>query len=418
MSEESEVSLPGAKRPLTPFRVAHGVVKTVSIVVGLPLTVLALMSLVGLATDSFWIRSIPAVIVALAAPLFLVERLLPDDDQDKAQGLPTDTLALFWLGFALLFVGVGQPVTGGMLRAEAQRYADSSPAIATSVAWLAGPVEGTAEASGDRAEVDAGARDAGPAADAASADAAAGPDADRAADAAPDAGDGSTAEDQPDDPVEARTDGASVEFSPSDIFRKAAPAVVTISVKGERGPGSGTGFFIDDDGTLATNQHVVHKATGVSVKLMDGNWASEVELLFEDEEVDLALLKVTVDSRIEPLPLGDSDEIEVGQPVICIGNPLGLEHTLSDGLISSRRRYRGRNWVQMTAPISPGNSGGPVMNMRGQVIGIATATINRIFGGAQNLNLAVPVNVLKGMLQDEYPDRRKLGVGPQGPSTW
>lgn len=414
MSDISQLSSPSPKKPLTPFRAAHGVVKSLSVLVGLPLTVVSLMSLIGLATDNFWIRLVPAIIVALGAPLLLVDRLLPDDEaaMKSAQGLTTDTLALVWLGFAVLFIGVGQPLTGALLVAEADRYAGSGvEPVAFGLYWLAGAtgnedVEGETTALTQRA-------DAGPAiADAALATSETGPDG-----AAPDSGNRDAAVDAA---QEEPTKGVvnAQELTPTELFRKAAPAVVTISVKTGHGEGGGSGFFIDHEGTIATNSHVVHDAVGVTIKMMDGSVASGVELLAENEDDDLALLKVKVDSRTIALTLTDSDDVQVGERIICIGNPLGLEHTLSDGLVSSRRTYQGKNWVQMTAPISPGNSGGPVLNMRGEVIGIATASIQQFLGRAQNLNLAVPVNVLKRMISDEYPDSKKLGPGPRGPSTW
>jgi S1-C subfamily serine protease len=110
-----------------------------------------------------------------------------------------------------------------------------------------------------------------------------------------------------------------------------------------------------------------------------------------------------------PLTLGDSDAVVVGERAISIGNPLGLEHTLTDGLISSRRIYEGKQWIQMSVPVSPGNSGGPLFNMRGEVVGVTTAQIGGGFARAQNLNLAVPVNALKKLIRSEYPQRRKFG---------
>jgi len=88
---------------------------------------------------------------------------------------------------------------------------------------------------------------------------------------------------------------------------------------------------------------------------------------------------------------------------------LGLEHTLTDGLISARRLYEGRQWIQISVPISPGNSGGPLFNMRGEVVGINTAQLGGPMARAQNLNLAVPVNELKRLMKPNYPNKRKLG---------
>ena len=132
--------------------------------------------------------------------------------------------------------------------------------------------------------------------------------------------------------------------------------------------------------------------------------------------VDLASLKIDptkpadgTAGEVGAVTLGDSDKIVVGERAVSIGNPLGLEHTLTDGLVSSRRMYEGRAWIQMSVPVSPGNSGGPVFNMHGEVIGITTAQLGGVFGRAQNLNLAVPVNELKKLIKTDYPGRRKIG---------
>ncbi len=193
--------------------------------------------------------------------------------------------------------------------------------------------------------------------------------------------------------------------------------MVTISVHTAQYEGGGTGFLIDADGTIATNHHVIEGATRVQVKFLSGSVFEDGDLLVDDEKADLALLRIDLTrpldgSRVDvkPLGLGNSDDVVVGEHAIVIGNPLGLESTLTDGLVSSRRVYEGRPWIQFSAPISSGNSGGPILNMRGEVIGVTTASIasGRV---AQNLNLAVPINELKKLIRTEYPNRRKLGGG-------
>jgi len=201
------------------------------------------------------------------------------------------------------------------------------------------------------------------------------------------------------------------------LFEELAPAVVTVAVGDEENiRGGGTGFLIDKHGTIATNYHVIEGAKRVKVSFMKGTSFDEPELLTEDPAVDLALLHVDLTKPssgaridVKPLMLGDSDAIAVGQRALSIGNPLGLDHTLTDGLISARRVFQGRQWIQTSVPISPGNSGGPLFNFRGEVIGVTTASIGGVFGLAQNLNLAVPVNILKRLLKSEYPARRKFG---------
>ena len=171
------------------------------------------------------------------------------------------------------------------------------------------------------------------------------------------------------------------------------------------------------DGLVATNHHVIEDASRVNVKLIDGSWAQEVWLLTEDADLDLALLQIVVDQEITSVILGDSDEVEVGERTISIGNPLGLEHTLTDGLISARRVYDNQRYLQTSTPISPGNSGGPLFNMRGAVIGVSTATIGRWEAG-QNLNLAVPVNELRNLISDDYPDQRFMGGSGDRVGSW
>jgi S1-C subfamily serine protease len=172
--------------------------------------------------------------------------------------------------------------------------------------------------------------------------------------------------------------------------------------------------LIDDKGTIATNHHVIDEAKEASVKFMRGALYEEVYVLAQDPQADLALLQIDLSAPsdgdvedTEPLTLGDSDKIVVGERAISIGNPLGLEHTLTTGIVSARRTYQGKQWIQMSTPISPGNSGGPVFNEKGDVMGVSTATIGRGFG--QNLNLAVPVDVLKAMIKPSYPAKRKVG---------
>jgi serine protease Do len=425
----------GAKKaggPNPTFRAIHGVVKTISIVVGLPLTVVSLMSLVGLATGNFWIRLVPALVVALGAPLFLVDKLLPDEATASSRGLATDVLALVWLCFGVLYVGVAHPVTGRWLINEADHYARAGTTpVARVVYWTSGasPIEPpvlTAPSLGDASP----ATDGGPA-DAGAADGDGGPvkalppPADSGPASAPDAAPAKA----PDaGPAKAEAVDLQKHYTPSELFKKVSPAVVTISARGgesdEGEERSGTGFFIDEEGTIATNEHVIHGAKAVGVKLIGEaypgghRWLAKVELLEANPDIDLALLRVQPQDDIEPLQLGDSDSVSPGDDVICIGNPLGLEHTLSDGIVSARRVHEGKRWVQMTAPISPGNSGGPVLTMDGRVIGIATATVNRLLGTAQNLNLAVPVNELKAMIRDDYPNRHYFETGPDGPSSW
>jgi S1-C subfamily serine protease len=211
--------------------------------------------------------------------------------------------------------------------------------------------------------------------------------------------------------------------TPAELFKEVSPSVVTITVHHDRYEGGGTGFLIDKDGTIATNHHVIEEASRVRVKFLSGSIFEEAELLVDEPNADLALLRIDLARPVDggrvdtkPLTLGNSEDVVVGEHAVVIGNPLGLESTLTDGLVSSRRLYAGRPWIQFSAPIGSGNSGGPVLNMRGEVIGITTASIANGMV-AQNLNLAVPVNELKKLIRTEYPTRKKFGEGT-GPGHW
>ena len=190
--------------------------------------------------------------------------------------------------------------------------------------------------------------------------------------------------------------------------------MVSIAVKRSGADAGGTGFLVGEE-IVATNHHVIEGALAVQVKFMSGEKFTRIELLADDSQQDLALLRIDFsagDAGVRPqakaLALGDSEAVAVGERVLSIGNPLGLEHTLTDGLVSARRVFEGRNWIQTSAPVSPGNSGGPLFDMRGEVIGVTTAQLG-FFARGQNLNLAIPVNALKAMIKPSWPQRRWIG---------
>ena len=157
----------------------------------------------------------------------------------------------------------------------------------------------------------------------------------------------------------------------------------------------GTGFIIDKSGLIITNNHVVERADEIKVRLTDSR-EFKAAVIGRDPKTDLALIKIS--SPFEKLPvllLGDSDKIRVGDWVLAIGNPFGLEQTVTKGIISATGRVIGSgpydNFLQTDAPINPGNSGGPLINLRGEVIGINTA----IVPGGQGLGFAIPSNMAK-----------------------
>ena len=162
----------------------------------------------------------------------------------------------------------------------------------------------------------------------------------------------------------------------------------------------GSGFFVRD-GEIASNLHVVEGAASGYAKLVGQKAKYEIEgVTAVDPARDLVILRVS-GSRASALILGSSDAVQVGEPVYAVGNPQGLEGTFSEGIVSSIREVGTDELLQITAPISPGSSGGPVLNEHGQVVGVSVAT----FEGGQNLNFAIPSSYLETLLGDIGPPR-------------
>ncbi|MCB9476110.1 MAG: trypsin-like peptidase domain-containing protein [Deltaproteobacteria bacterium] len=164
----------------------------------------------------------------------------------------------------------------------------------------------------------------------------------------------------------------------------------------------GTGFFISRDGFLLTNAHVVAKADRIHIFMHDRSEAKEVRVVGVDSLTDLALLKVETQEPTPFLSLADSDDVRIGEMVVAIGNPFGLDYSVTTGVISAknrvlnagRRRGLYEDFLQTSAQINPGNSGGPLINLRGEVVGVNTAIIAQ----AQGIGFAVPSNLVKGLL--------------------
>lgn len=166
----------------------------------------------------------------------------------------------------------------------------------------------------------------------------------------------------------------------------------------------GSGFIIDKSGLIMTNNHVVQKATDITVVTADEK-EYKAKVIGTDPRTDLALIKITAtDAALPTLTLGDSDKMEVGDWVISIGNPLGLAHTVTQGIVSAKARFLGLgpydNFIQTDAPVNPGNSGGPLLNLRGEVIGVTTAMAT-----AQAIAFAIPSNTAKSV----YAQLREKG---------
>ncbi len=221
-------------------------------------------------------------------------------------------------------------------------------------------------------------------------------------------------------------------FSP--LVKKASPSVVNIStVKtveghgwgfypfnrgedpfkdffekffGERAPKKfkqqslGSGFIIDKEGFILTNNHVVEKTDEITVTLADER-QFRAKIIGRDSKTDLALIRMEADVHLEPLPLGDSDKLEVGDWVVAIGNPFGLGNTVTAGIVSAKGRTIGAgpydDFIQTDASINPGNSGGPLLNASGEVVGINAAIFSQT-GGSIGIGFAIPINMAKDLL--------------------
>lgn len=201
----------------------------------------------------------------------------------------------------------------------------------------------------------------------------------------------------------------------SAVYAKVLPSVVVIEVaRSGDAFGLGSGVIVSADGLIATNHHIIKDAIGARVNIRNGDIFEDVTIVDYDERKDMALIKIK-GANLPAATLANSDEIKIGAVVHVIGAPRGLEGTLSSGIISGIRRaeeispdYSGFRLLQFTAPISPGNSGGPILDEAGRLIGIVCA----YKPDGQNLNFGVPANYLAGMMNSAKGDGRALGKMP------
>ena len=192
------------------------------------------------------------------------------------------------------------------------------------------------------------------------------------------------------------------EYSLIDIFEKSEESIVQVSVlRGESEGGMGSGFVYSDEGYVITNQHVIQDAQKVMITFLDGE-AYIGNVVGSDRDLDIAVVKVEpTNTYLQPIKIGDSSELKVGEKIAAIGNPFGLSGSMTAGIVSQMGRllpqetgYSIPDVIQTDAAINPGNSGGPLINMKGEVVGINTA-IQSATGEFSGIGFAVPSNTVK-----------------------
>ena len=191
--------------------------------------------------------------------------------------------------------------------------------------------------------------------------------------------------------------------------------VVTYKDRDGRQAGVGSGFVISADGLIATNLHVIGDARPISVQTADGKSFDVVSVHATDRIADLAILRIDSKS-LPPLALGDSNAIKQGEPIVALGNPRGLKHSVVAGVLSGTQEIDEKTMLQLAIPIEPGNSGGPVLDARGHVIGIVT--LKSLV--TDNLGFAVPINALKPLIEkpNPVPMSRWLTIGTLSAKEW
>lgn len=184
---------------------------------------------------------------------------------------------------------------------------------------------------------------------------------------------------------------------PHEIFDMTKDAVVLItSYDDDDNKSQGSGFIISSDGKILTNYHVIETAISSTIKLTNGETYDIEKVLYYNIENDYAVIKIAA-SGLKTIAIGNSNDLLSGERIVAIGNPKGLENTISEGLVSSKsREIDDITYIQISAPISPGSSGGALLNLKGEAVGITTAYIE----DGQNLNLAVPINTVSGHIND------------------
>jgi serine protease Do len=201
------------------------------------------------------------------------------------------------------------------------------------------------------------------------------------------------------------------------LSEAAKKSVVIVTHYGRDGKqdGIGAGFIVSQDGLIATCFHVIDEARPITIELADGRRFDATEVHASDRKLDLAVVRIAA-TNLPALKLGDSDTLKQGASIIAIGNPIGLEHSVVQGVVSAKREFDGMEMIQLAIPIESGNSGGPLLDMKGRVQGL----LNMKSAVTANLGFAVPVNALKTMLDrpNPVPMERWLTLGALNPKEW
>jgi S1-C subfamily serine protease len=215
-------------------------------------------------------------------------------------------------------------------------------------------------------------------------------------------------------------------FSVARLYRAASPSVVEVRAQSGAGAATGSGFVIDDQGRVVTNEHVIDGAGDVTVVTSDGK-EHDARIVGSDRSTDIALLDVSDDAGLSPLRLGSTASLSVGDPVIAIGSPFGLQGTVTSGIVSGLDReiqapdgFPIDGAIQTDAALNSGNSGGPLLDSRGRVVGV-NSQIESGSGGNVGVGYAVPVetvkNVVDQLLADGTAEHGYLGVQLSDPGT-
>ena len=196
--------------------------------------------------------------------------------------------------------------------------------------------------------------------------------------------------------------------SPDEFMRRFFPPGFQPQIPNQRSPrqqrGLGAGFVVSKKGYILTNNHVIQGASVITVKTKDGR-EMKARVIGTDPPTDLAVVKVSAKTPLKAIKLGDSDKLEVGETVFAIGNPFGLEQTVTQGIVSAKgRSHVGvsdyEDFIQTDASINPGNSGGPLINLKGEVVGVNTAIITGRFGQHAGIGFAIPMKMARQVMEE------------------